>query len=216
MPSQRTGEPYADGSGTASSDEFPSYPWGQEQQELDFMSGPGHPVRVLAEVDAKRRLIDLHEGDHECSTYWLLHRDALRSWLVSHVSSMIVTCELIEDGQSFGDGGLTAFHAWCENVDKPIRFAEIPDDLGVNHSKGIEVHVLVAAGNYFDHDALAEAFPTFPWSFPENAVLVVQPQDGRPIIVRGDGLRVIDYIETVDIGGTTPDVHRVASPRIRR
>lgn len=27
------------------------------------------PARVLAEVQAKRRIIDLHEGDHECSTY---------------------------------------------------------------------------------------------------------------------------------------------------
>lgn len=26
------------------------------------------PARVLAEVDAKRRILDLHEGDHECST----------------------------------------------------------------------------------------------------------------------------------------------------
>jgi hypothetical protein len=116
---------------------------------------------------------------------------------VSHVSNLIVTCELIEDD---ADGGMAAFHAWCKNFDKPIRFAEIPDDLGINHGKGIEVHVLVAAGNYFDHGALAEAFPTFPWMFPENAVLVIHPQNGWPIIVRGDGLRVIDYIEEADPG----------------
>jgi hypothetical protein len=111
---------------------------------------------------------------------------------MSSVTNMIVTCDLIEEDD---DGGLGAFHAWCTHLDRPIRFDAVPDDLGVNHSKGTEVHILVAAGNYFDHDALATAFPTFPWMFPQNAVLVIHLQDGHPTIVRGDGpVRPLDEL----------------------
>lgn len=54
----RAGEMYDDGSGTATYDAFPSYPWGAEAPELPFMAGPGHPARVLADVQAKRAIIE--------------------------------------------------------------------------------------------------------------------------------------------------------------
>jgi hypothetical protein len=56
----RAGEMYSDGSGTADYDAFPSYPWGSDAAELAYMAGPGHPARVLAEVTAKRELLQLH------------------------------------------------------------------------------------------------------------------------------------------------------------
>jgi hypothetical protein len=56
---ERQGEPFTDGSGTAERDAFPSYPWGNLDAELTFMQGPGHPARVLAEVDAKRRIVTM-------------------------------------------------------------------------------------------------------------------------------------------------------------
>lgn len=56
--SERVGDPYYDDSGVADRDAFPSYPWGACDRELAFMAGPGHPARVLAEVDAKRRRLD--------------------------------------------------------------------------------------------------------------------------------------------------------------
>lgn len=75
----RAGDPYSDGSGIADRDGFPSYRWGSEGTELQFMAGPGHPARVLAEVRAKRRIIELHTpvGDdpggpdycNECERY---------------------------------------------------------------------------------------------------------------------------------------------------
>lgn len=58
----RAGDPYSDGSGTAYRDGFPSYPWGAEEGELEFMAGPGHPARVLAECAAKRHIIQLVLG----------------------------------------------------------------------------------------------------------------------------------------------------------
>lgn len=66
--SVRKGEPYDDGSGDADRDDFPSYPWGSEQRELDYMAGPGHPSRVLAECDTKRRIIELHVSAGKLST----------------------------------------------------------------------------------------------------------------------------------------------------
>jgi hypothetical protein len=58
---ERKDDPFTDGSGPADRDSFPSYPWGSQERELEYMAGPGHPARVLAEVAAKRRIIDLHE-----------------------------------------------------------------------------------------------------------------------------------------------------------
>lgn len=69
--SYRRGGEYPDGSGTAFADAFPSYPWGHdfEGHELRFMAGPGHPSRVLAEVAARRAIVQhcgstlRHAGD---------------------------------------------------------------------------------------------------------------------------------------------------------
>lgn len=107
---------------------------------------------------------------------------------MSHVSSMVITCAMLEDEP---DGGLPPLHAWCAMpadvetpMRKPIEFRELDLDPAVNHSKGMEVAVLAAAGNYYDHDALIKAFPTFPWMFPEDAVLVIHPEHGTAIVVR--------------------------------
>lgn len=54
----RVGDEYADGSGTADRDDFPSYPWGSEARELAFMAGPGHPDDVLRLCRAHRDLIE--------------------------------------------------------------------------------------------------------------------------------------------------------------
>lgn len=53
----RAGEPYADGSGVADRDDFPSYPWGSQARELAFMAGPGHPESVLRQVRAHRAIL---------------------------------------------------------------------------------------------------------------------------------------------------------------
>lgn len=55
--SEREGDPYEDGSGIAWKDSFPSYPWGVGDIELAFMGTVGHPARVLAELEAKRKIL---------------------------------------------------------------------------------------------------------------------------------------------------------------
>lgn len=58
--SDRVGDLFADGSGVADRDDYPSYPWGSLAAELAFAAGPGHPARVLVKVAADRRILDLH------------------------------------------------------------------------------------------------------------------------------------------------------------
>jgi len=56
---QRAGEPYSDGSGIASGDAYPSYPWGSPDVELEFMER-WHPRSVLALIAAHRAILTLH------------------------------------------------------------------------------------------------------------------------------------------------------------
>jgi len=101
---------------------------------------------------------------------------------VSHVSSMVVTCSAIEEDE---DGGLPALHDWCASLERPVRFGTLDDDPAVCQSKAMQVLILACAANYFDEDALVEAFPRFPWLLPEDAVLVIHPEHGGTRIVRG-------------------------------
>lgn len=102
---------------------------------------------------------------------------------MSSVSSMIVTCAVVEDEH---DGGLIFLHEWCARLERPIRFGRL-DDRPADNGKAMQALVLAAAANYFHEDALLEAFPTFGWLWPEEAVLIVYPEDGPPRIVRADG-----------------------------
>ncbi len=61
---ERAGERFTDDSGDATQDAFPSYPWGSQESELQYMAGAGHPARVLADVAAKREIVaELVEQD---------------------------------------------------------------------------------------------------------------------------------------------------------
>lgn len=108
---------------------------------------------------------------------------------MSSVSSMVITCALIEEED---DGGLPALHEWCASHEpRRIRFGTLNDDPAVCNAKAMQAHILACAANYFDEVALIEAFPTFPWLFPDEAVLVIHPEEGEARIVRGDG-RALD------------------------
>lgn len=65
----RAGDTYPDGSGVATSDDFPSYPWGMEPAELAYVQRQ-HPQDVIADLDAKLALIDEHPdvNDGSCGT----------------------------------------------------------------------------------------------------------------------------------------------------
>lgn len=66
----RAGEPYEDGSGILDADEYPSYPWGHDSPaELPFMAR-WHPRTVLAEIGAKRRILEQHEHKRQSISFY--------------------------------------------------------------------------------------------------------------------------------------------------
>lgn len=133
---------------------------------------------------------------------------------MSVVSSMIVSCGLMEDD------ALTALNEWCARQSRVVEFR--PLDLNVaGGGKAMQVDIYAAAGNYYNHCALADAFSTFPWVFPAEAVLVAYPEDGPPIIVRGDGKAqalhpdrrgVIMYRPTHNRAGSNSERQSVGDP----
>lgn len=46
------------------------------------------PQRVLAEVEAKRRIVDLHEGEHACSTYDRDGNIDNCTWVIGYCSTL--------------------------------------------------------------------------------------------------------------------------------
>jgi uncharacterized protein DUF6221 len=104
LPSLRKGEPYEDDSGIADRDDFPSYPWGAGDGELEFMAGPGHPARVLREVEAKRRIVDAHSIEQVSSMYYVDYsaRD-FRPVMVEGCRTCIAGCGV--DGEPFYAAG---------------------------------------------------------------------------------------------------------------
>lgn len=58
--SDYAGDEYADGSGTADRDDFPSYPWGIGTAELAYMADVS-PRDTLAQCVAHTRTLDLHD-----------------------------------------------------------------------------------------------------------------------------------------------------------
>lgn len=79
---------------------------------------------------------------------------------------------------------MASLNEWCARQSRVVAF--LPLDLGdAGGGKAMQIEIFAAAGNYYDHRALADAFPSFPWVFPDEAVLVAYPEDGPPLIVRG-------------------------------
>jgi hypothetical protein len=107
---------------------------------------------------------------------------------MSYVSSMLITCAVTEDE---ADGGLPALHDWCrahatQRGIRPSFFRPLGLEPAEN-GKAMQIHVLACAANYFDEDALIEAFPTFPWLFPDQALLTIHAEHDSWAIVCGDG-----------------------------
>jgi hypothetical protein len=85
-------------------------------------------------------------------------------------------------------------NAWCRDSDpRKQEFLSLgTDDAGGN--KVFCAHVWAMSGNYFRHEALAEALPTFGWREPRGVVLVVdyEHNQGRVQVYRADGKRIED------------------------
>lgn len=97
---------------------------------------------------------------------------------VSHIVKMVI-CTYFEE-----DRAMAQLNQWCrENDGRGQQF----EQLGTETAGGTKVYtgqVWAMAGNYFPHEKLAEAFPTFDWLFP--VVLVAYSPDHEGVeIYRG-------------------------------
>jgi hypothetical protein len=95
---------------------------------------------------------------------------------------MFVMCGVTDDE----DGGMLALLEWCARQDRPVTFRPVDLD-AAGGDRRMQVAVYACAMNCASEgvEALAAAFPAFPWTFPDEAVLVVYPDEGPPLVVRG-------------------------------
>jgi hypothetical protein len=97
---------------------------------------------------------------------------------MSTVSSMVVTCSLIE-----GDT-VKLLNEWMIRNARYGTFQPIQLNMA-GGGKAMQIEAFACAVNNFDEEALIALFPLLPWSFPEEAVLIVYPEYGPPTITRG-------------------------------
>jgi len=82
----RAGEMYPDGSGPAEVDDFPSYPYGSREHESIYIARH-HPDRALADIAAKRAVIDRYEELARYDSSESLEVTAELGWVVRHLAS---------------------------------------------------------------------------------------------------------------------------------
>lgn len=64
-------------------------------------------------------------------------------------------------------------NAWCvEHDHRQHQFAKLDTD-AAGGGKVFTDDVWAMAGNYFPHEDLVEALPSFGWRYPQNVVLIV-------------------------------------------
>ena len=100
-----------------------------------------------------------------------------------------------EEGAPEVPPAITTMKAWfVENSDWPVEEASLPE----SGAKAWFDGPLFAGGLvHCNAGDLADAFPTWDWEWPEEAVLIINHEVGYTEIVRGDGARM--YTE---MGGT--------------
>lgn len=75
------------------------------------------------------------------------------------------------------DEAMARLNAWCVENDphRQQRFEQLDTD-AAGGCKFFTDQVWAMSGNYFPHEKLAEAFPTFGWRYPDGAVLIVNDE----------------------------------------
>lgn len=53
--------------------------------------------------------------------------------------------------------------------------------------KAPQFFVWIGAVNYCPHKILERTFLSWPWKYPEDALLVYKPEEGAPVVVRAGG-----------------------------
>ena len=101
--------------------------------------------------------------------------------VVSSVILQMSVCECAFEGELEIRPGLVELTAWLEiRGFQPL--AELQERM--SGSKHPQTYVFGAGYNHFPEDEFAGFIMGMKWGYPENVVLVIQPEDGRTRIWR--------------------------------
>lgn len=88
-----------------------------------------------------------------------------------------------------GDGeAIARLNAWCTARDAGAQQFKPLDTAAAGGNKVFCSNVWAMCGNYFPVQQFVEAFPTFGWQYPEDAVLLIDHE-------HDDQVRVIRAVE---------------------
>jgi hypothetical protein len=99
---------------------------------------------------------------------------------MSVVSGVILTYSVAEV-QTRGDGfPKRHLGAWLDQANFPPLIAV--DGATASWHPGCEI--LIGGYNHFDEAGFASFVQSLPWSFPENVVLIIEPDEGPTQVIR--------------------------------
>lgn len=91
---------------------------------------------------------------------------------MSNVSGVTLLCSCAEH-----DNVIVKLHEWLRTHNQaPCEFTELDEHYG--GSKHPQQHVYGAGLNYLDEAEFESFVRSLLWDYPENVVLVIQPEDG--------------------------------------
>lgn len=102
---------------------------------------------------------------------------------MSVVSGVTVFVSVIESETDDGDDIAVMLDGWLEAVGAVGRFSELSEAYGGGKHPQQFVHG--GGFKYFDEDGFAARFNAHRWESAENAVLVIQPEDGTTRVWAG-------------------------------
>lgn len=115
---------------------------------------------------------------------------------MSIISDVIVFHREIDDPDTSRHPAVERLLAWCRDNDDRGEY-QVLEQLGIYDN------LLLMRANFFPCEDLAEAFPTFGWNRPEQAVLITQTEHEVSRIVLGNGATM--WWNSLGTGYQAPD-----------
>lgn len=105
---------------------------------------------------------------------------------MSVVSGITIICSVVEDEESIIDVPVlfTRCNDWMEHRGRGRPLEAVHHIYG--GGKDPQCFVAGAGLNMFPEDEFAEFFQSLPWECPENALLIIQPEEGPTRVWRCD------------------------------
>jgi hypothetical protein len=105
---------------------------------------------------------------------------------MSVVTGVVLCMSVCEEDGSQGEDGppalLEQINAWLAGRSAHFRLPDITESAG--GGKHPQMYIAAAGFNYFPEDDFAAFVMALPWLNPENAVLVMEPEEGETRVFR--------------------------------